>query len=74
MRYAGCVRGTGLMIKRNIKQKDVIATRGLNTGAWNLSVIVANVEGGYLHRSYFGYTKREALRLFTNAVNSGEIN
>lgn len=40
---------------------NVTATRIHHNGAWEVSAII----GGYLtRRVYYGYTKREAIRLF----------
>lgn len=49
-----------------IKRKDVSAERAFPSGAWNVSAIV----NGYLmRRTYFGYTKREAIDLFIAEAN-----
>ena len=48
-----------------ITYADISARRTFQ-GAWELTAIVA----GYLeHQQYFGYTKREALRLFHEYAN-----
>ena len=46
-----------------MKAKDVI-TRRTFRGAWVCSAII---EGFLVHRQYFGYTRREAIRAFIKA-------
>ena len=45
-------------------------TRVAHSGAY---VITAIVGGYYVSRTYYGYTRREALRLFRAAVRAGGV-
>jgi hypothetical protein len=46
------------------------ATRVWHSGAW----IVSEIVGGYLvSRTYYGYTKREAVALFRAAKRRGDF-
>ena len=46
------------------------ATKVAHSGAW---IITAEVGGYYESRTYYGYTKREAMRLFREEKKRGAM-
>lgn len=51
---------------KKITQAEIIVTRLFPSGAYECAAIV---DGYWVRRRYFGYTKREAVRLFWAEVN-----
>jgi hypothetical protein len=49
-----------------LRAKDVTATKKFPSGAWE---VYATVDGHLMTRTYYGYTKREAIRLFVAEAN-----
>ena len=50
----------------------MIIERGIYTGAWRISGVVEGEGDHYfLTRVYYGYTKREAIRLWREQVREG---
>lgn len=46
---------------RKLTQRDVSATRIWHSGGWEIAAIVCNYR---VAKVYYGYSKREAIRLF----------
>ena len=53
---------------RKLTQAEVSATR-LHNGAWEVAAVV---DGRHQFRVFYGYTKREAIRLFVRDINTSK--
>ncbi len=53
---------------RKLTQAEVSATR-LHNGAWEVAAVV---DGRRQFRVFYGYTKREAIRLFVRDINTSK--
>ena len=52
---------------RKLTQAEVSTTRILHSGAWEVAAVV---DGRRKFRVFYGYTKREAIRLFVSDINT----
>lgn len=59
------MNGGNVTVRDKLRQKDVSVTR-MPSGAYYCSAVV---DGHLYFHTFYGYTKREAVRLFTQAVN-----
>jgi hypothetical protein len=55
------------MMKRELTQAEVSATCIPHSGAWEVAAVV---DGIRRFRVFYGFTKREAIRLFVRDINT----